>query len=321
MSRSVIAIDVEDVTKTYAGHIRALDRITFKVPAGAVFGILGPSGSGKSVLLKVLTTLSRPDSGRARIAGADVITQPAMVRRLIGYVPQRSGTDPAATGKENLVLHGQLCGLRGMSLHTRVAGLLEQFGLTHQANQLASAYPPGMLRRLDLAMGLVNRPSVLFLDEPFAGLDPESRSGIWREIETLAGGGVTVAMTAHYLAGVDTLTRRLILLHRGHVLAEGSPAQLKNELHGDAVHVELCVTPLAGKVEVTLGALDGITDVSVQGREVSARVGHGASAAPAVLSALENAGFRVASLTVSAPTLEDVYLRGVRRTRCGRARR
>ncbi len=304
------AIEARDLVKTYPGGVRALDGLGFAVAPGTVFGLLGPNGAGKSTTVKILTTLSRPDSGQARVAGLDVTRQPDQVRQRIGYVSQRSGIDPEATGRENLALQGRIHGLGGRQLKRRVGELLERFGLAEAADRIARTWSGGMQRKLDVAMGLVHRPEVLFLDEPTAGLDPEARADLWTEIRRLAGQeGLTVLLTTHYLEEADRLAARLAIVDRGRVVAEGTPDQLKAELHGDAVAVELAEPGADGRVRAAVDRLPGIGEVVLEGRLLRARADRGATAVPAVLAALEAEGVPVASVTVARPSLDDVYLR------------
>jgi ABC-2 type transport system ATP-binding protein len=215
------AIEARDLTKTYPKGVRALDGLGFSVEAGTVFGLLGPNGAGKSTTVKILTTLTRPDSGQARVAGVDVLANPDRVRRSIGLVAQRSGVDLEATGRENLTLQGQVYGLRGAELRTRVEQLLERFGLAEAAGRVTRGYSGGMQRRLDIAMGLIHRPRVLFLDEPTTGLDPEVRADMWAEIAHLSGSeGLTILLTTHYLEEADHLAGRLAIVDHGRVVAE-----------------------------------------------------------------------------------------------------
>ena len=249
MSRTDCAIEARQLVKTYAVRgkkhgIRALDGLDISVPRGMIYGLLGPNGAGKSTTVKILTSLARPDSGEARVEGVDVLARPGQVRHMIGVVAQRSGADPTATGRENLILQGRLYGLRGAGVRARADELLAHFGLTEAAGRLVKTYSGGMQRRLDVALGLMHRPAVLFLDEPTTGLDPESRAAMWQEIARLAGGeGMTVLLTTHYLEEADRLASRLAIVDRGRVVATGTPDELKGELRGDAVHVEL---PLPG---------------------------------------------------------------------------
>jgi ABC-2 type transport system ATP-binding protein len=307
-------IEALDVTKTYPGDVHALAGVSFSVEPGTVFGLLGPNGAGKSTTVKILTTLSRPDSGQARVAGIDVVGHPDRVRRAIGYVAQRSGVDPEATGHENLALQARLHGISGRALRHRVAESLERFGLAEAANRLARTYSGGMQRKLDVAMGLIHQPQVLFLDEPTTGLDPEARADMWAEIARLASQeGLTILLTTHYLEEADHLARRLAIVDRGRVVAEGTPDQLKGELHGDAVRVELveAETDADGRVHQALARVPGVREVVLNGdgHAVRARVDEGATAVPAVLQALETEGIKVASVTVARPSLDDVYLR------------
>jgi ABC-2 type transport system ATP-binding protein len=303
-------IDVRDVTKRY-GDVQALDGLSFEVPAGTIFGLLGPNGAGKSTAVKILTTLVNADGGDAWVAGIDVMRKPAKVRRVIGVVAQRSGVDVDLTGRENLILQGRLQGLRGRELSVRVDRLLEQFGLADAAKRIALGYSGGMQRRLDIAMGLVHRPQVLFLDEPTIGLDPEVRTAMWTEIARLRDTeGVTILLTTHYLEEADHLASRLAIVERGCVVAGGSPEELKARLEGDAVHVELDRgVHLNGGVEAALARVSGLREVYVDGTSVRARVDDGARAVPAVLAALDSHAIPVASVTVARPSLDDVYLR------------
>jgi ABC-2 type transport system ATP-binding protein len=302
-------IEANGLTKEY-GDVRAIDGIGFAVEPGTIFGLLGPNGAGKSTTVKVLTTLARPDSGEARVAGHDVMREAAQVRRSIGVVAQRSGVDRELTGRENLRLQGHLQGLRGRELNARVDELLERFGLGEAARRVARGYSGGMQRRLDIAIGLVHRPKVLFLDEPTTGLDPEVRAAMWQEIGRLkAEEDLTILLTTHYMEEADQLASRLAIVDRGRVVAEGSPAELKAGLEGDAVHVELEGTNVNGNVQAALSGVSGLNEVILEGRSLHARVDDGARAVPAVLAALDAHAVPVASVTVARPSLDDVYLR------------
>jgi ABC-2 type transport system ATP-binding protein len=309
VSRTGAAIEARELTKTYGGGVRALDGLGFTVETGTVFGLLGPNGAGKSTTVKILTTLSRPDSGQASVAGVDVLAQPERVRRAIGLVAQRSGVDLEATGRENLTLQGQVYGLRGAELRGRVGDLLGRFGLAEAADRVARGYSGGMQRRLDIAMGLIHRPRVLFLDEPTTGLDPEVRADMWAEIAHLAAEGLTILLTTHYLEEADRLAGRLAIVDRGRVVAEGSPNELKGELRGDAIHVELGDPEPDGRAHAALDRVPGVWEVTIEGRSLRARTQDGSAAVPAVLQALEAGAVRVASVTIARPSLDDVYLR------------
>src|SRR3954469_5005054 len=303
------AIDAEGLVKTFPGDVRALDGLSLAVPAGTIFGLLGPNGAGKSTTVRILTTLSRADSGSARVAGRDVAAAACAVRRAIGCVGQRSGVDRDATGRENLVLQGQIHGLGGRALGARADELLSQFGLADAAGRFVRTYSGGMQRRLDIAMALVHRPSVLFLDEPTTGLDPEVRADMWAEIHRLSRDeGLTILLTTHYLEEADRLASDLAIVDRGRVVASGSPERLKAELRGDAINVELAYAA-NGAVQTALAPVPGIRELVVDGTSLRARADEGARAVPLVLGALEAGGIEVASVTVARPSLDDVYLR------------
>jgi ABC-2 type transport system ATP-binding protein len=309
------AIEARQLVKTYPARgdkhgIRALDGLDISVPRGMIYGLLGPNGAGKSTTVKILTSLARPDSGQARVEGVDVLARPGQVRHMIGVVAQRSGADPTATGRENLILQGRLYGLRGATVRARADELLAHFGLTEAAGRLVRTYSGGMQRRLDVALGLIHRPAVLFLDEPTTGLDPESRAAMWQEIARLAGGeGMTVLLTTHYLEEADRLASRLAIVDRGRVVTTGTPDELKGELRGDAVQVGLPAEADPARVRRVLEALPAVRDVVIAGRDVSARSDDGAAAVPVVLAELQRAGVNAASVAVARPSLDDVYLR------------
>ncbi len=229
------AIEVTDLRKSYPGGVTALAGVSFAVSPGEVFALLGPNGAGKSTTVRILTTLAAPSAGRAAIDGIDVAAQPREVRRRIGCVAQASGVDGTATGRQNLQLQGRLHRLPAAELAARVDELLHRFDLAAAADRPAGGWSGGMKRRLDIAMGLVHRPSVLFLDEPTAGLDPASRAVLWEEVRNLARGGMTLLLTTHYLEEADQLAQRLAILDAGRVVALGTPAELKARLVESAV--------------------------------------------------------------------------------------
>ncbi|WP_336722642.1 ATP-binding cassette domain-containing protein [Cellulosimicrobium cellulans] len=326
------AIDAVDLRKTYPGGrgrppVHALDGLSFAVPAGTVFALLGPNGAGKSTTAKILTTLSRADSGTATVAGIDVARHPERVRRAIGYVAQKPVTDPMDSGRENLVLAGRLQGLGARDARARATELLERFSLTDAADRLVKTYSGGMARKLDVAMGIVHRPRVLFLDEPTTGLDPEARAEMWAEIERMtARESMTILLTTHYLEEADRLAANLAIVDHGRVAVAGTPDALKDELRGDGIVVELAAPTVAAselpdggaalvaRVTAAVGACAGVRDVHVEGRTLRARADSGAVALPTVLTALDAAGLPVASATLARPSLDDVYLRHTGRT-------
>jgi ABC-2 type transport system ATP-binding protein len=303
------AIETFDLVKTYGRDIRALDGVSFAVRPGTVFGLLGRNGAGKSTTVKILTTLSRPNSGAASVAGFDALREAGRVRRAIGVVAQKSGVDREATGRENLLLQARIYGVHGAEARRAADDLLTRFGLADAGNRIARTYSGGMQRRLDIAMALVHRPRVLFLDEPTTGLDPEIRADMWQEIARLSREeGLTILLTTHYLEEADQLASDLAIVDEGRVVAQGSPEQLKSELRGDAVHVELGAAA-NGQATGALGRIEGIREVVLDGRTLHARAANGAAAVPAVLAALDHANVPVAAVTVARPSLDDVYLR------------
>jgi ABC-2 type transport system ATP-binding protein len=234
------SIAADGLVKTYPApgktRVTALDGLTLRVSPGIIFALVGPNGAGKTTTVKILTTLARPDRGQVTVEGIDVIASPARARRVIGVVGQRSGADPGATARENLVLQGHLYGLTTSRARARADELLERFQLTDAAGRFVKAFSGGMQRRLDVALGLVHSPRVLFLDEPTTGLDPESRAAMWDEITALAAtDAMTVLLTTHYLDEADRLASRLAVVDRGRVVAEGEPERLKRELGADSL--------------------------------------------------------------------------------------
>jgi ABC-2 type transport system ATP-binding protein len=234
MPDAMFAIEAIDLRKTYPPDVHALDGLSLAVETGTIFGLLGPNGAGKSTTVRVLTTLAVPDGGSARVAGIDVLAEPARARHAIGVVGQKHGSDPEATGRENLVLQGEFYGLHGRALRERAAQSLEWFGLADAADRRVKTYSGGMRRRLDVALGLIHDPQVLFLDEPTTGLDPEARVAMWLEIERLARDQrMTILLTTHYLEEADRLASRLAIVAHGRIVAQGSPDDLKHELQAD----------------------------------------------------------------------------------------
>src|SRR5207248_1782576 len=261
----VDGIVVEGLRKRY-GAVQALDGVGFRVHAGELFELLGPNGAGKSTTVKVLATLTTPDAGRAEVAGHDVVAEANAVRRAIGYVPQSSGVDRDATGRENLMLQGRIQGVGGRALEARVGELLDLLGLTDAADRVVRGYSGGMKRRLDVGLGLVHGPQVLFLDEPTTGLDPEARAAMWDELAVLAREELlTILLTTHYLEEADALTHRLAIVSRGRVVVEGTAEELKASMQGEAVVVELADGAVDGAATV-LRALDEVREVSADGR-------------------------------------------------------
>jgi ABC-2 type transport system ATP-binding protein len=314
------AVSAVDLVKTYSSGrrsqpIRALDGLSLDVAAASVFALLGPNGAGKSTTVRILTTLSRPDSGDASVAGIDVLRDPDTVRRLIGLVSQKASTDPMATARENLVLAGRIQGMSHRDARVRADELLRRFDLHDAGDRLVKTFSGGMSRKLDVALGLMHRPRVLFLDEPTTGLDPEARAQMWAEIDRLsADEQVTVLLTTHYLEEADHLADRLAIIDAGRLVVEGTPDELKSDLRGDTLHVELSSVDATPTALGLLAGVGGLHDIDAEGRNVRARADHGARSVPTVIAALEGAGVATASVTVGRPSLDDVYLRHVGRS-------
>jgi ABC-2 type transport system ATP-binding protein len=301
MTESHIVAD--ELEKSY-GDVRALDGLSIAIAGGTVFALLGPNGAGKSTTVKILATLSRADAGSASVAGFDVRREPEKVRGAIGLVGQKASSDPMATARENLELAGRIQGMPGV--RERAGELLERFQLP---DRLAKTFSGGMARKLDVAIGLMHRPRVLFLDEPTTGLDPQARAEMWAEIARLsADEAVTVLLTTHYLEEADKLADRVAIVDRGRIVVEGSPEALKQELRGDTVQIELATAELAGAAGELLERA-GLREIAAESGSLRGRADDGARAVPTVLAALEDGGIAVHSVTVARPSLDDVYLR------------
>jgi ABC-2 type transport system ATP-binding protein len=299
------AIVVENLSKTYRNGVEALAGLSFSVHRGEIFGLLGPNGAGKSTTVRILTTLTSPDGGRAVVAGRDVAREPGEVRRRIGYVAQASGVDQYATGRENLTLQAQLERVPSAEIPARVTQLLEWVALVDAGDRLVRTYSGGMKRRLDIAMGMVHQPEVLFLDEPTTGLDPETRSALWNDLVRLRQErNLTVLLTTHYLEEADHLCDRLAIVDHGRLVVEGTPAALKAEIRGDTVMLDVEGQGVAD----LLRSAEGVLDVIPNGGTMITRVEHGATAVPQLVTLLERAGASVRAVTLSRPSLDDVYL-------------
>jgi ABC-2 type transport system ATP-binding protein len=300
-------IVVEDLAKTYRKGIKALSGVSFTVHAGEIYGLLGPNGAGKTTAVRILTTLSPPTAGQAWVAGHDVQREPGEVRRHIGYVAQASGVDVYATGRENLVLQAQLQRVPRSEIAGRVSELLDWVGLREAANRIVTTYSGGMRRRLEIAMGLVHQPAVLFLDEPTTGLDPETRTALWDDLVRLQQErNLAVLLTTHYLEEADHLCDRLAILDHGRIVAEGSPTELKAQIQGDLV--ALNVNGAAPRAADLLRQSSAVLEIISDGDEVIARVDQGARAVPMLITTLEREGVEVHAATLSRPSLDDVYL-------------
>jgi ABC-2 type transport system ATP-binding protein len=298
-------IQAEGLTKRY-WPTTALAGVDLEVPAGAILGLLGPNGAGKTTAVKIFTTLVTPDAGRARVAGHDVVSEGMAVRRSIGVTAQDATVDEALTGRQNLVMVGQLSGLTRRQARARAAELLDRFSLADAADRVLKGYSGGMRRRLDLAASVVTRPPVLFLDEPTTGLDPASRATMWQVIRELVADGATLLLTTQYLEEADQLAGRIAVIDHGRVIAEGTPGTLKAQTGGTRLEVNLS-RPESGAAAALAPLVAGPIAVSEDGRRLRAGVSSAPGLATAVVRALDHAGIAVDDLAVHPPSLDDVF--------------
>lgn len=298
-------IRAEGLEKRF-GETVALAGVDLDVPAGSILGVLGPNGSGKTTAVRILTTLSRPTAGSAWVAGHDVVHEAPAVRRIIGVTAQSATVDELLTGRQNLVMVGQLCGLRRADARARADELLAQFDLTDAADRVLKGYSGGMRRRLDLAAGLVTRPPVLFLDEPTTGLDPTSRVRMWDIIRVLVKDGATLLLTTQYLDEADELADRIVVIDHGKVIAEGTSGELKTATGGARLEVNLSESH-ADAAAVLQPFVSGPVHESHDGRRLRAPVLSGSGLASTVMRAFEAAGITVDDLEVHQPSLDDVF--------------
>jgi ABC-2 type transport system ATP-binding protein len=294
------------------GRISAVRGVSIDVARGEVFGFLGPNGAGKTTTLRMLTTLLPIDSGTATVAGFDVARQPQQVRTRIGYVSQLGGADELATGRENLILQGRLYGASRVQVAPRAQALVELLDLAEFADRRVATYSGGQRRRLDIALGLVHDPQVLFLDEPTTGLDPQSRANLWDHIRGLRESGTTVFLTTHYLEEADVLCDRLMIMDHGQVVAEGTPRALKQQVAGDAIVISLRKDDDHGAAEQAVPALRGepyVRELTADDGQVRLYVDDGGTALPELIRLLDSRGIGIRSISMSEPTLDDVFLR------------
>jgi ABC-2 type transport system ATP-binding protein len=300
-------IVVDGLVRTFKGDIRAVDGIDLQVAPGEIYGFLGPNGAGKSTTVHMLTTLLPPTAGRATVAGFDVSSHGADLRRHIGAALQEAALDLFLTGREHMALQGGLSGLSKADRTRRGDELLERVGLTEAADRKVGGYSGGMKRRLDLAMALVHSPSILFLDEPTTGLDPQSRSALWDEVERLArDDGVTVFLTTQYLEEADVLADRVGIIDRGKIVAEGTPDELKRDIGGDSVEAIPADPHDLERAKAVLSRFGEPAAHSPKGAAV--RLSQGAEQLADIVRALDDEGVTLAHLQLHSPSLDDVFL-------------
>jgi ABC-2 type transport system ATP-binding protein len=299
-------IEVEGLVRVFKGGVRAVDGIDLRVAPGEIYGFLGPNGAGKSTTVLVLTTLLPPTSGSARVAGLDVVHQGSRVRRAIGVSLQESALDPFLTGSEHMRLQSALHGLAKGEREARGKELLARVGLTEAAERKIGTYSGGMKRRLDLALALLHRPRLLFLDEPTTGLDPQSRAALWDEVRRLARDGVTVFLTTQYLEEADVLADRVGIIDHGKIVAEGTPIELKAQIASQTVEAVPQDPADRERLATVLHRFGAETAASAGG--VAAQLPEGAGDLAEIVRVLDSEGLKVADLRLHSPTLDDVFL-------------
>jgi len=303
------AVYAEGLVKSFKST-RAVDGVDLQVPRGAIYGLLGPNGAGKTTTVRLLTTLLKPDQGHATIDGIDVARHPGAVRARIGLTGQYAAVEERLTARENLDLIGRLYHLPRRDIRSRSEELLERFELTDAARRVVKGYSGGMRRRLDIAMSLIARPSVLFLDEPTTGLDPRSRLAMWELIEELENDGTTVLLTTQYLDEADRLAAKIVVIDAGRVIAQGTSDELKDQIGGDHLSVSIASSD---KRETAIAALEplttGVVEVDEAGTRLQASIHSGDRTVPRAIRALDDAGVDVLDVEVRRPTLDDVFLR------------
>jgi len=312
MDDVITAHDLRKSFRAKGGPVEAVRGVSMSVRRGEIFGFLGPNGAGKTTTLRMLTTLLPIDAGSATVAGFDVARQPKRVRERVGYVSQLGGSDNLATGQENLVLQGRLYGGELAQVEARAKEVAELLDLTEFADRKVITYSGGQRRRLDVALGIVHQPEVLFLDEPTTGLDPQNRANLWDHIRSLADRGTTVFLTTHYLEEADVLCGRLMIMDHGQVVAEGTPRDLKRQVAGDAVVVSLRderADEGISRVVELVGREPYVREVAAEGDQLRLYVEDGSTALPQLLRLLDREQIGIRSMSLSEPTLDDVFLR------------
>jgi ABC-2 type transport system ATP-binding protein len=310
MENIITALELRKSFRGKRGQIEAVRGVSMTVGRGEIFGFLGPNGAGKTTTLRMLTTLLPIDAGTATVAGIDVARNPGQVRTRIGYVSQLGGADDLATGRENLILQGRLYGGSLAQVRRRADELATLLGLSEFADRRVQTYSGGQRRRLDVALGIVHEPEVLFLDEPSSGLDPQNRANLWDHVRSLRDQGTTVFLTTHYLEEADALCDRLVIIDHGRVVAEGGPRELKQQVAGDAVVFSLRDGDDGARRAVALlRAEPYVRELTADGGQVRLYVEDGGAALPRLLRLLDMERIEIRSAHLSEPTLDDVFLR------------
>ena len=300
------AIVVKNLRKVYEGEVVAVDDVSFEVERGEIFGFLGPNGAGKTTTINILTTLVPPTSGEAYVGDHKVGEEDEEIRRIIGLVPQELTADDELTGWENIYLQGSLYGMSRSEIRSEARELLQMVGLEEAADRLVRTYSGGMRRRLELVMGLIHKPEILFLDEPTLGLDVQTRAHLWDHIRRVRSEyDMTIFMTTHYMDEADKLCDRIAIIDHGRIKAIGTPDELKRMVEGDLVIVRTVDGP---PIEVSLDGIPGLKDYTIDGTEIRIRVEEGERATPAIIESLVSRGYRIRSVELVRPSLEQVFL-------------
>jgi ABC-2 type transport system ATP-binding protein len=305
----MLVIETRDLKRTFhsrSGPVEAVAGVDLRVEAGEVFGFLGPNGAGKTTTLRMLSTLLPPTSGHAEVVGCDLLREPHRVRQRIGYVGQRNGSDPGVTARRELEFQARLYGASATEARKRTVELLTVLELDSCADRPSSTYSGGQRRRLDIGIGLIHGPQLLFLDEPTTGLDPQGRARLWNEIRRLKAGGMTVSLTTHYLEEADALCDRLAIIDHGRIVAEGTPEQLKREIAGDVITLGIAADRERALELLQFEAF--VRQAAIEGELLRLYVDRGETAMPAVLRLLDSSGFELQTIALSRPSLDDVFL-------------
>jgi ABC-2 type transport system ATP-binding protein len=297
-----------DLTKVYPGNVKAVDSLNLSIHEGEIFGLLGPNGAGKTTTAGMLTTRVIPTSGQAYVAGIDVVRHPALAKQVIGVVPQENTLDRALNVWENLFYHGRFCGMSGKEARAESDRLLEQFHLANWAKASVYALSGGMAQRLMVARAIVHRPAILFLDEPTAGLDPQSRIALWEILGELHKDGQTILLTTHYMEEADQLCNRLAIMDHGRILALDSPSGLKESVGADTIVTVSASGDLDNLARLLADEVGGVTRSTRVDTTVQLHVKGASSVLPQVVTAAERGGFQVNDLSVAEPTLETVFI-------------
>ncbi|HYA33036.1 MAG TPA: ATP-binding cassette domain-containing protein [Candidatus Bathyarchaeia archaeon] len=308
-------VETHGLTKIYDKTIRAVDDLNVEIREGEIFGLLGPNGAGKTTTIHMLTTITRPTAGSAQVGGHDVIKEPRKVRAITGYSAQEAGVDEYSSGREYLTLFGHYYHLDRNTIQTRANELLELLELTDAADRLVATYSGGMRKRLEIGTALMHRPQLLVVDEPTLGLDIQTRVRIWEYLRRLNSDGMSILLTTHYLEETDKLCDRVAIVDHGRVVALGTPAELKGEIHGDVVSLTFPVdeteqyTQMTAKVRQALSGQDFVRDVQPAGEALNVYVDQGGVAVPQILRLLEANGVTVGEIALARPSLDDVFLK------------